>query len=160
MTQAKAESPKMATAQKIKEENAGKNVGMESQFADHKPKNYFADDYDEDEIEQYESGDYETVDEYDKENDEDDDYDENDYEYYEDEEYDIETLEETESKAEKLAENMADWERYEHVKEGQQCSAPLRFFSKASKRPIVAISSFPGSGNTWAQGLKYLACNL
>lgn len=69
------------------------------------------------------------------------------------EEYDMETIEEQE----KSTENLADWEKYEHVSEGQDCSAPMRFFSKSSNRPIVAISSFPGSGNTWARHLLHMA---
>ena len=50
-----------------------------------------------------------------------------------------------------------DWLRYENVREGQNCSAEFRTFSVESKRPIVAISSFPGSGNTWARHLLHMA---
>ena len=31
------------------------------------------------------------------------------------------------------------------------CTEPPRFFDVNEKRPVVALSSFPGSGNTWAR---------
>ena len=40
---------------------------------------------------------------------------------------------------------------------GYSASAPLRFFSKKSHRDIVALSSFPGSGNTWARHLVHMS---
>ena len=33
-----------------------------------------------------------------------------------------------------------DWEKYENVREGQNCSADLKWFRKEKMRPIVAIS--------------------
>ena len=33
-----------------------------------------------------------------------------------------------------------DWERYENVREGQNCSADLKWFRREKMRPIVAIS--------------------
>ena len=53
--------------------------------------------------------------------------------------------------------NIPDWQKYKHVEKGQNCLSPLRFFTQKSKRPIVAISSFPGSGNTWARHLLHMA---
>ena len=40
---------------------------------------------------------------------------------------------------------------------GQNCTSNLKLFSKSSNRPIVALSSFPGSGNTWARHLLHMA---
>ena len=55
---------------------------MKTPVTNQESKNYFADDYDEDEIEQYESGDYETVDEFDNRDEEYDEmYDEDDDDY-------------------------------------------------------------------------------
>ena len=51
----------------------------------------------------------------------------------------------------------ADWKRYSNVTKGQNCSDEFRLFSEESNRPIVAISSFPGSGNTWARHLLHMA---
>ena len=31
------------------------------------------------------------------------------------------------------------------------CLEDLKFFNKSENRPRIAISSFPGSGNTWAR---------
>ena len=41
------------------------------------------------------------------------------------------------------------------VREDQNCNAAPKFFSKA--QPRTAISSFPGSGNTWARHLLHMA---
>jgi len=86
-------------------------------------------DYDEEQIQLYESGEYETY----------------DYKEYQDK---------------KLAESQAtipDWQNFENVTKGQSCYAPFRFFTEKSHRPIIAISSFPGSGNTWARHLLHMA---
>ena len=101
-----------------------------------------ADEYDEETIQLYENGEYDTpvFIEGDKYGDQYDiDYDEL---VEEDEEYEMNNIEESANKEETLV----DWEKYAQVSEGQQCAAPLRFFSKSSHRPIIAISSFPGSG--------------
>lgn len=50
-----------------------------------------------------------------------------------------------------------DWKKYNHVEHGQNCSAEFKWFSKTSNRSITAISSFPGSGNTWARHLLHMA---
>ena len=33
------------------------------------------------------------------------------------------------------------------------CVMPLRYLSKATRRPKVALASYPGSGNTWVRYL-------
>jgi len=48
------------------------------------------------------------------------------------------------------------WEMYEKVVEGTNCSADLKLFGEDSTHPRVAISSFPGSGNTWARHLLHM----
>lgn len=53
--------------------------------------------------------------------------------------------------------NVPDWLKYQNISVGQNCSSELRLFSKSSNRPIVALSSFPGSGNTWARHLLHMA---
>ena len=65
------------------------------------------------------------------------------------EEFDIEEIEE-----EKELRN--HWEMYEKVVEGTNCSAELKLFEEDSTHPRVAISSFPGSGNTWARHLLHM----
>ena len=42
-----------------------------------------------------------------------------------------------------------DWEKFDNIEIGQNCSAELRWFNPSENRKIIAISSFPGSGNTW-----------
>ena len=37
------------------------------------------------------------------------------------------------------------------------CTERPRFFEPHEHRPIVALSSFPGSGNTWARHLLHMA---
>merc|ERR1712136_377139 len=37
------------------------------------------------------------------------------------------------------------------------CWEDLKFFNKSENRPRIAISSFPGSGNTWARHLIHKA---
>jgi len=51
--------------------------------------------------------------------------------------------------------------RYETFKnlrawKGTNCSAELKMFREDSSHPRVAISSFPGSGNTWARHLLHM----
>ena len=80
-----------------------------------------------------------------------------------------------EFESETFLQGQADWLKYDNVRQGipdlcynlcsvnynssdrlisgQNCSAEFRLFSVESSRPIVAISSFPGSGNTWARHL-------
>ena len=43
------------------------------------------------------------------------------------------------------------------VREDQNCTWAPRFFDPTVKRPIIALSSFPGSGNTWARHLLHMA---
>lgn len=38
-----------------------------------------------------------------------------------------------------------------------ECAEPPKFFDPEEGRPITAISSFPGSGNTWARHLLHMA---
>ena len=38
-----------------------------------------------------------------------------------------------------------------------ECAEPPKFFSPEDGRSITAISSFPGSGNTWARHLLHMA---
>ena len=68
-----------------------------------------------------------------------------------DQEFEEETFVENQKKIK------ADWKRYSNVTKGQNCSDELKLFSEESNRPIVAISSFPGSGNTWARHLLHMA---
>ena len=119
-------------------------------------------DYDENYEEDYNKNDYDEDDYDESDYDEDDFGDDEEYDYYdddyeqlveEDEEFEMETINEHKKKHK----NLADWEKYEHVLPGQECAAPFRFFSKSSHRPVIAISSFPGSGNTWARHLLHMA---
>ena len=71
----------------------------------------------------------------------------------EEEEYDDVLEKDEEFETETFLEGQADWLKYDNVREGQNCSANFRLFSAESNRPIVALSSFPGSGNTWARHL-------
>lgn len=50
-----------------------------------------------------------------------------------------------------------DWKLYEKVSKGQNCSAPFRWFQPEEQRRKTAISSFPGSGNTWARHLLHMS---
>jgi len=68
-----------------------------------------------------------------------------------DQEFEEETFVENQKKIK------ADWKRYSNVTKGQNCSDEFRLFSEESNRPIVAINSFPGSGNTWARHLLHMA---
>ena len=68
-----------------------------------------------------------------------------------DQEFEEETFVENQKKIK------ADWKRYSNVTKGQNCSDEFKLFSEESNRPIVAISSFPGSGNTWARHLLHMA---
>ena len=38
-----------------------------------------------------------------------------------------------------------------------ECAEPPKFFNPEEGRSITAISSFPGSGNTWARHLLHMA---
>ena len=71
----------------------------------------------------------------------------------EEEEYDDVLEKDEQFETETFLEGQADWLKYDNVREGQNCSADFRLFSPESNRPIVALSSFPGSGNTWARHL-------
>ena len=93
----------------------------------------------------------------------------------EEEEYDDVLEKDEEFESETFLQGQADWLKYDNVRQGildicynlycinyngsysflsgQNCSAEFRLFSVESERPIVAISSFPGSGNTWARHL-------
>jgi len=45
----------------------------------------------------------------------------------------------------------------EALNKNENCSMTPRLLDPAENRPIVAISSFPGSGNTWARHLLHMA---
>ena len=47
--------------------------------------------------------------------------------------------------------------KYNLINSKANCSAELKLFEKSESRPIIAISSFPGSGNTWARHLIHMA---
>lgn len=53
--------------------------------------------------------------------------------------------------------NTPDWIKYDLVEPGVNCSSELKLFNKNLSRPVIAISSFPGSGNTWARHLIHMA---
>ena len=71
----------------------------------------------------------------------------------EEEEYEDVLEKDEQFETETFLEGQADWLKYDNVRQGQNCSAEFRLFSEESNRPIVALSSFPGSGNTWARHL-------
>ena len=75
----------------------------------------------------------------------------------EEEEYEDVLEKDEQFETQTFLEGQADWLKYDNVRQGQNCSAEFRLFSQESNRPIVALSSFPGSGNTWARHL--LVCN-
>ena len=49
------------------------------------------------------------------------------------------------------------WEVFPNITEGQDCAADFRWFRPEEGRKRTAISSFPGSGNTWARHLLHMA---
>lgn len=57
---------------------------------------------------------------------------------------------------ETASEIIKDWKKY-GVREDQNCTWAPRFFNPQNERAIIAISSFPGSGNTWARHLLHMA---
>jgi len=57
---------------------------------------------------------------------------------------------------ETASEIIKDWSKF-GIREDQNCTWAPRFFDPDEQRPIIAISSFPGSGNTWARHLIHMA---